>query len=902
MSVKKKKGGGVGFLIANEIHFTHRPVFDLMEENIEHCGIEIATKGRNIMCTSVYRPPNTNVKIFNQMISLLMEKIKSDSRMDVVYGMDHNLDFLKSTLHRDTNTFINCILDNALLPCITRPTRITNQSSTLIDNILLNCRLHARQRSCIIIHDLSDHFPSLTILENTKTNKKTIKKTSIRQITDWKIEGLKKDLKKLVTTTNYERNDVNESYRNFSNSLQSCMDEHIPLKEITIPAKQFVCESWLIKGLIKCGRKQLSLYESSLKSGNKDDLERYKHYRSQLQKIKRRAKIDYYNNQCVKFKNDTKRLWHTINNIIKSSSRKTDVIDKIRVNNLVLTDAKEITNAFGQYFSAIGRQVAMKGGNSTKNISEYINKIPRLNKCMFLTPCSKEEISSLIDKLPNKHSSGHDNVDNILLKKLSSMLIEPLCFIFNLSLANGVFPDDMKLADAVPLFKGGNNVLLMNYRPISLLPTISKLLEKIMYNRTYEFLDLNNIFFNSQYGFRKKHLCEHAITELTSEICKGLENGKHTMAIFIDLSKAFDTISHHILYQKLERYGIRGVALDWYKSYLSNRKLRAKCKTASSENYTYSDQYNLDIGTPQGSCLGPLIFLIFCNDLYLNLEMCNGILFVDDTTIYKSHSNLNFLRWSITNDLEILIDWFKANHLSLNDNKTVGMLFGKNPSSVNKLPVGKLGIRFVDTTKFLGVHLDNKMSWKYHLDKLICKIKRNINLLKCGNKFLTVHTKRLIYFAHIQSHISYGLSIWGNMISSSNLNKLQKLQNKCVILINGSTATDTNLKSLCIMKINDLLRLENYRFGYKFLQRLLPIKIIDLIKCDQTDNSLIQDHVYNTRHKNLLNKPQAKNKFYKSCLIIKGMDALTSLKAETIQKPSLQSFTQSCKKEIFDLY
>ena len=251
----------------------------------------------------------------------------------------------------------------------------------------------------------------------------------------------------MVTATNYERNDVNEFCRNFSNSLQSCMDEHIPLKEITIPAKQVVCEPWLIKGLKKCGRKQLSLYESSLKSGNKDDLERYKHYRSQLQKIKRRAKIDYYNNQCLKFKNDTKRLWHTINNIIKSSRKKIDVIDKIRVNNLVLTDAKEISNAFGQYFSTIGRQVATKGGNSKKNISEFINKIPRLNKSVFLTPCSKEEISSLIDKLPNKHSSGHDNIDNILLKKLSSVLVEPLCFIFNLSLANGVFPDDMKLAD-----------------------------------------------------------------------------------------------------------------------------------------------------------------------------------------------------------------------------------------------------------------------------------------------------------------------------------------------------------------------------------------------------------------------------------------------------------------------
>ena len=209
-----------------------------------------------------------------------------------------------------------------------------------------------------------------------------------------------------------------------------------------------------------------------------------------------------------------------------------------------------------QYFVKIGLSVSTKGGNSNKYINDDLNKIPLQDKSVFLAPCSKSEIKKLITDLPNKISSGHDNVTNILLKELCEPMIEPLNYIFNLSISTGVFPDDMKLADISPLFKGQNRHMLNNYRPISLLLTISKLLEIIVYVRTYNFLDQRNILYNSQYGFRKKHSCEHAVTELTGEICKGLENGKHTLAMYIDLSKAFDTINHDILFRKMYRYGI----------------------------------------------------------------------------------------------------------------------------------------------------------------------------------------------------------------------------------------------------------------------------------------------------------------------------------------------------------
>ena len=199
----------------------------------------------------------------------------------------------------------------------------------------------------------------------------------------------------------------------------------------------------------------------------------------------------------------------------------------------------------------------------------------------------------------------------------------------------------MKLAEIVPLYKGGDESLSNNYRPISLLLTMSKVLEKVVYVRTYNFLEKNNILFNSQYGFRNKHSCNDAISELVGEITKNKERYMHTAGIFLDLSKAFDTLPHKILLNKLEKYGIRGNMQQWFKSYLNTRTLRVKCNVTSSNTPIKSDLQKNEIGTPQGSCLGPLLFLLYNNDLYLNLEHTKVILFADDTTIYMGHRNVN---------------------------------------------------------------------------------------------------------------------------------------------------------------------------------------------------------------------------------------------------------------------
>ena len=232
----------------------------------------------------------------------------------------------------------------------------------------------------------------------------------------------------------------------------------------------------------------------------------------------------------------------------------------------------------------------------------------------------------------------------------------------------------MKAADVSPLYKSKEKYMVTNYRPISLLITMSKILEKVVYVRVYNFLVETDQLYQSQYGFRSGHSCQNAISELVGTILKNQEENKLTIGVFIDLSKAFDTLSHDILLRKLHKYGIRGTALDWFKSYLSDRSMRVKIQSNNGK-IEYSSYHPLSYGTPQGSCLGPLLFLIFINDLHYSVSHGTSLLFADDTTLLHSHKNLRYLKWTVETDLNSLMDWFKANKLTLNLDKTVCVLF-----------------------------------------------------------------------------------------------------------------------------------------------------------------------------------------------------------------------------------
>ena len=446
-----------------------------------------------------------------------------------------------------------------------------------------------------------------------------------------------------------------------------------------------------------------------------------------------------------------------------------------------------------------------------------------------------------------------------MLKRIEPEVATQISIISNASMTQGIFPDIMKNALIVPLYKTKCRELVMNYRPISLLLTISKLIEKIVYKQVYDYLNTTGQIYKSQYGFCSAHSCEHAIRELLVNIVKNIQLGKDTVTLMLDLSKAFDMLQHSVVFKKLERYGLRGNCLSWFQSYLTGQTLQVKC-TDTFGKKVVSEKRIVDYGTPQGSCMGPLLFLIFCNDLHLNLQFLESIQFTDDTTLYISHQNITYMKFCLTSDLESIEDWFRANKLTLNIEKTVLLHFGPgngNKDILSDIKIGGKTLQVATNAKFLGLWIDNKLKWTEHVRKLLLKLHSRKSLLMRGRFLLTTHTKKILYFAQIQSVLTYGLLIWGPMISSEDLSKLKKVQDKCVGLVDNRLSIAETYKRHNILHLNRLIELEMYKTWHKCYLQMLPTKLTVLMKEDHNKANLEKQHCYYTRRKKEINLPLA---------------------------------------------
>ena len=421
-------------------------------------------------------------------------------------------------------------------------------------------------------------------------------------------------------------------------------------------------------GIKKSSNKLKRLFDK--KKGRSSDhpfVIKFKSYRNLFNKIKKRAKQEHYKTVFTNYHKDIKNTWRQINLLLGKSKNKNNCSPYFKIGDRVIYDKKEIGNEFCKYLSSVGSDLADKITPPGTDYKSYLNG--NYTNSFYLCPTDADEVEKVVFNIKTKHSSGDDDISSFIVKHIQQFICSPLATIFNKSFEEGVFPDDFKISRVVPIYKSKEAHNFNNYRPISLLPVFSKILEKLVHKRLYSYLSKQNILYDGQYGFRKSMSTVDALTEFYGKVVETIDKGDNMLAVFLDLSKAFDTLPWDKLLFKLNHYGIRGVSQAWFHSYLSNRNMYVLF------NGFKSDTLPVTCGVPQGSVLGPLLFILYVNDLHRAVLNSATIQFADDSTLFKSGKCNKLLFSQVNEELQQLCIWFKANTLSLNALKSHYVLF-----------------------------------------------------------------------------------------------------------------------------------------------------------------------------------------------------------------------------------
>ena len=396
-----------------------------------------------------------------------------------------------------------------------------------------------------------------------------------------------------------------------------------------------------------------------------------------------------------------------------------------------------------------------------------------------------EEVRSEISCLPKNKSHGLYSCPTQLLKCSSNVISGILVDILNISISTGVYPSKLKMAKIIPIFKQDDDTDANNYRPISLLSNFNRIFEKIVFKRMESFIEQKNLLTPSQYGFRKAHSTQHAILDIVNTVQTNMDNHLFSCGIFIDLKKAFDTVDHKILLHKLDHFGFRGHINLWLSSYLQGRSQTTQIGPHISK------RLDSTCGVPQGSVFGPLLFLLYINDIQESSDKFSFYLFADDTNILYSDKNLKSLELSVNQELNNVYDWLTANKLTLNTKKSNFVIFCPPQRKLTYQPRivifdsnqnKKVALEHKDYVKHLGILIDKNLSWKHHIGHIVIKVSRTVGLITKLRHFLPTHTLLNIYQALVAPYLTYGLAIWGQACKSY-LDKVLKLQKRALRFI-----------------------------------------------------------------------------------------------------------------------
>ena len=485
--------------------------------------------------------------------------------------------------------------------------------------------------------------------------------------------------------------------------------------------------------------------------------------------------------------------------------------NKIRINNNeIISDPKCISNLFNNYFI----DKIMPNNNSGDRVTKHITS--RKNS-MFMRPSLPSDIFKIISGLNNTNSVGYDGICTKILKAVAGEICSPLSYIINLCISEGIFPDALKKSVIKPLFKKQDRELMEYYRPISLIPIFSKIIEKYIYKELNLYLEANNILCYEQKGFRKHKSINLAIYDFLHTVMTNMDKNSPVCAVFCDMTQAFDYVQHNILLKKLDAYGIRGNVLELLKSYLHDRKqiteiTRINLRTKREEIFL-SEERNVIYGVPQGSILGPQLFTLYINDFPRAITH-PVTLFADDSTITIPCNQRDLYKEDINNTIKETVEWLDNNNLKINLNKTVIIHFSQRALTLPNLDItyNNIKIDTVNATKFLGVTIDRNLNWKAHVDTLAKRINSSAYALYTLSRKVNIDALLTAYYGLTESVLRYGVIFWGNSTDKENAFKAQKRCLRAMFKLNTTDSCKPYFVRYKLLTLTSLYILETVMF------------------------------------------------------------------------------------------
>lgn len=717
--------------------------------------INIKSGDKYTRVTSIYRPHTISVANFNTELSEYLGKV-STNQVDIIIG-DINIDILKES-DAEVQDYLNIMYTNGFKSLVNKPTRVEKDTNSCIDHIFLRSQcLRVESPLPVILHSkITDHFPTILGLPfKANSPKQNIEKKQFINYRKLRYLLQQTDLDSLL-----ESDDVDYIANYLVNTITSTTENCTFVK--TVKTRNGG-NKWITLGLINSMEVRDKLYKKYKRNKDEGLYSRYKEYRNMITKLTRELKQMYYRDIIDKNKNNSKKIWAAVNNYSNKQTKVSGELREIKHCDKIITDKRIIAETFNSYYATIGEKMANNIlTNRTKSVKR--DEMSHSKDSIFLVPVTEREVVNIVTSLKQNSAPGHDNISTKVLKEAVNELAGPLSHLINTIFVTGRCPAHFKVAMVTPIFKGGDRREISNYRPISIISNICKIFEKAFKERLVNFITKHNTLSSLQFGFRNNISTNDAIGFLTGKIYSSLETGKPCAGVFLDLAKAFDTVCHKRLLSRLYSCGVRGLAYSVLKEYLEGRKQRVKI------GKIVSAYQNINYGIPQGTVLGPVLFIVYINSL-LSLETFGKIFsFADDTVLFVEGNDWEDVECKIKSDIVQIIRWLDNSLLTINLQKTVCLPFCNykdslpaNGEIIIHLPfrIDPWKLKYSLQTKYLGIYIDCNLRWNIQTEYLAKKMRSLFFMFKQLTYILDEKTLRTFYFALVQSHLEYGIVGWG---------------------------------------------------------------------------------------------------------------------------------------------